>query len=216
MANLKTPNPEQGSRFNRWTILSKTPHKSGNIHFLCRCDCGTEKPVYKSSLISGRSISCGCHMRELIKERHKNSHKKVGTKIYWVWADMVGRCTNPKHKWFRNYGGRGITVDQSWRYFPNFYRDMGEPLEGYSLDRKNNDLGYNKSNCRWATKEEQANNKRSTVKHKVGEDTLTLREISNKYGISMGVLRRQVYVKKRPVNDLVLEIYHNRNSSEKT
>ena len=73
---------------------------------------------------------------------------------------MIQRCTDPNHKYYSNYGGRGITIDPRWLTFENFYEDMGERPQGTSLDRENNDLGYFKDNCRWATRTEQANNRR--------------------------------------------------------
>lgn len=204
MRTVKIPDPKPGDRYNRWTVVGPAPSRHGNRYFQCVCLCGVERAVYKSNLISKLSISCGCHVRELSAARKEKGHGKVGTKIYWVWADMVGRCTNPNHKSFDGYGGRGITVDPMWRSFRVFYEDMGEPPEGLSLDRVDNEKGYSKENCRWATAEQQANNKRSSVKHRVGEDLLTLREISDKFSIPLGAVRYHVYVKKLPVSNLVI------------
>jgi hypothetical protein len=83
------------------------------------------------------------------------------TKVYKVWTSMRNRCSNPRHKAYKSYGGRGITVCESWDSFEKFLEDMGTPNAGESLDRVNNELGYSKSNCRWATKVQQGNNRRS-------------------------------------------------------
>lgn len=73
---------------------------------------------------------------------------------------MIYRCTNPKDPRFHNYGGRGITVCPEWSDFWTFVEDMGNRPDGHTLDRKDNDLGYFKENCRWATAKEQACNRR--------------------------------------------------------
>ena len=82
-----------------------------------------------------------------------------GTKIYDCWVSMKQRCLNPKATGYKNWGGRGITVCDEWLGFENFYEDMGDKPVGLSIDRKDNNKGYCKSNCRWATPTEQANNK---------------------------------------------------------
>lgn len=76
---------------------------------------------------------------------------------------MLARCYNPNNHAYSDYGGRGIVVDESWHTFENFYTDMGVAPEGLSLDRINNNKGYSKENCRWATPKEQGNNKRFNV-----------------------------------------------------
>jgi hypothetical protein len=98
--------------------------------------------------------------REILEARN-NKHGMSRSKIYQIWADMVGRCTRQTHKRWVDYGGRGVTVSPDWLDFEAFYADMGSRPDGYSLDRIDNNLGYSKSNCRWATAHEQATNKRN-------------------------------------------------------
>lgn len=81
-------------------------------------------------------------------------------KCYRAWAAAKGRCRNSNAERYADYGGRGITFDPAWDDFETFYKDMGEPKECESLDRIDNDKGYSKDNCRWATAEEQCENRR--------------------------------------------------------
>lgn len=91
----------------------------------------------------------------------------MDTPEYGAWRNMIQRCTNPKKMHWPYYGARGITVCAEWMDpkagFDRFVRDMGlRPSKAHSLDRRNNDLGYSKSNCRWADRFEQQNNRRKT------------------------------------------------------
>lgn len=89
------------------------------------------------------------------------THGLSGTRTHSVWMNMKARCNNPKHPQYKDYGGRGITYDLRWESYLNFLADMGEKPEGKSLDRfPDNDDNYCKSNCRWATREEQQRNTR--------------------------------------------------------
>lgn len=144
-----------GTQFGRLTVLAD--RQRGDTAVLCRCECGAEVSVKVVNLGRSRN-SCGCLKRGAGNGRY--SHGMAGTKIYNIWADMVGRCTRPTHMRYADYGGRGITVCERWLDFANFYADMGDRPPGRSLDRRDNDQGYSPENCRWATLSDQARNKR--------------------------------------------------------
>lgn len=145
-----------GARFGRLMVLRRAgSNKRFNALWLCRCDCGEQAVVTSHRLISGKTLSCGC----LQKER-TTTHGLSRTRTYRIWIKMRDRCENPRSDNYPDYGGRGITVCERWREFPNFLADMGHAPDGQSLDRIDNDRGYEPTNCRWATKTVQLNNTR--------------------------------------------------------
>lgn len=96
---------------------------------------------------------------------HGATANHLTTKEYRVWAGMKRRCSDPKHKSYKNYALRGIGVCKEWQNsFPTFLKDMGlSPSIKHSIERVDNNLGYCKSNCIWATNKEQGRNKRNNV-----------------------------------------------------
>jgi hypothetical protein len=155
-----------GKVFSRLTVVEFAGRDhAGKIMWFCSCECGGERTTRADSLRSGGAKSCGCLNKEVIAQiGHANrTHGKFGQKIYTTWNSMIIRCTNPKMESYKYYGALGVTVCEAWFKFENFYADMGDVPPGKTLDRKDPYGNYEPGNCRWATRLEQAHNKRKKV-----------------------------------------------------
>jgi hypothetical protein len=118
---------------------------------------------------------------------------------YWVWADMKGRCSNPNHQAYPNYGGRGIYVCERWMTFANFAEDMLPRPEGAMLDRVNNDGPYSPDNCRWATRAEQNSNRRNCIYVRHGGETVTLKEYCRRESLNYRPIVKRIQDRGWPI-----------------
>jgi hypothetical protein len=115
-------------------------------------------------------------------------------KIRNIWYSMIHRTTNPSNTNYFRYGGRGITVCDEWHSFETFYEDMKDSyLVGLSIDRIDNEKGYSKENCRWATKKEQANNRRSSALYTIDGCTKTLAQWCMESNSKPSTIRQRIY-----------------------
>jgi hypothetical protein len=198
-----------GQQFNRLTAIEPAGYRrfpSGGRTPLWRfrCECGKQIIAQAHSVKNGYSRSCGCLKQEAAAMTGR-SHRKHGlcrTRLYRILYSMAGRCEDPKHPSYDNYGARGITVCEEWRRDPRCFQEWAIANgyeEGLSIDRINNDLGYFPENCRWATSWEQAQNRRTTVYN--GHDDA--KEIVKSL-LASGLIKRNV--PDRKVHELAQEI----------
>ncbi|MBY2986433.1 hypothetical protein [Rhizobium leguminosarum] len=183
-----------GKQFGRLKAIepsSRIQNGRRRTYWKCECSCGETVFPVRDSLIRGDVISCGCFQKEVARER-RTSHGKSSSSEYKSWAGMLDRCRNPENKAYRNYGGRGITVCARWaNSFQTFLEDMGtKPGPEYSIDREENDGNYEPGNCRWATDETQARNRRGLIST---AETTTLKEAALAAGIIYGTAHSRVY-----------------------
>ena len=194
-----------GQRFGRLLVITRTSKKGHDYNWLCLCDCGNQKAVTGGNL--RRTQSCGCfHLEHPSNFRHGHARKGRTTKIRNIWNTMKQRCHNKDDSNYGKYGNRGITVCAGWRNsFESFLQDMGEPPEGLTIDRKDNDKGYwcghcvecvenrQEANCRWAYYTTQANNKRNNRCYTINNETLTLTQWARRRKLPPPRVRNRIY-----------------------
>jgi hypothetical protein len=155
-----------GKRFGRWLVLERTPNvRPGTSRWKCLCECGKIKDhVLFTSLVRGSSMSCGCLRSDMLMKPDNECHSQRNP-TWRVWQSMRTRCRNANHPSYKGYGARGIGCCDEWfNSYDAFFADMGTKPEDGSLDRIDNEKGYCKENCRWATKTQQAGNTRRNIK----------------------------------------------------
>jgi hypothetical protein len=197
-----------GERYGRLVVLGRADNHeepSGAIRarWKCLCDCGGFITTTGKNLSSGTTQSCGCRVKE-----KPIKHGMSRTLTYRTWAAMIHRCTNPNHQHWDAYGGRGITVSPAWHSFEAFYADMGVRPDGFTLERIDNAKGYEPGNVRWASRLEQANNRRTNVIVTFKGQARTIAEWGRTTGLGKAAIKRRLD-KGWPVERALSEPLHN-------
>jgi hypothetical protein len=168
-----------GQRFGRLTVISEelNRNKYGQVVWLCQCDCGNQTTCSTNLLNRGTKQSCGCLALE-----SKTKHGMSKTREYSIWHNMINRCNDQNNL---DYGGRGITVCESWKGesgFENFIKDMDfPPTDEHSIDRINTNGNYEKSNCKWSLQKEQVRNRRTNKLTEELVDEIKFKYATGKY-----------------------------------
>lgn len=194
-----------GKTFGRLTVISIVPKEERKdkkrMYYVCKCSCGTQKIVRRDGLTSGAILSCGCLQKEKATEAN-TKHGFYKERLYKVWDGMKQRCSNPNHKEYSKYGGKGISVCPEWKNdylaFREFMLSRGydpkAPFGECTIDRIDNNGNYCPENCQIITIQEQQHNRETSSFYYLDGKRYTLTQISEKTGIKrvtlQGRLRR--------------------------
>lgn len=156
------------------------------------CECGKTVIAFVDHVKGGQTTSCGCYHRERSSEAATRHGHTCGGKItpeFRAWKHLIERCTDPKNKQFKDYGGRGITVCGEWKEsFAKFLADVGRKPIGATIDRIDNSKGYQPGNCRWVTSSRNNRNKRNNRLVTLDGKTMCCADWADEFGISQGTL----------------------------
>ena len=184
-----------GKRFGRLLVIAQGESLNGHTRWLCKCDCGRERLVHGSSLKSGNTTSCGCYKTENAKRLYSGVRQN-DKRLYAVWNGIKQRCLNKNNRSYKNYGGRGISIDDGWaKNYGAFYEWAMRSgyHDGMEIDRIDNDGDYCESNCRFVSKELQANNKRNVKLYEINGVSKSLAQWCREYDQDYYLVRQRVY-----------------------
>jgi len=199
---MPTPLKIAGLKYGRLTAIKDVGRGIHGRIWLCWCDCGGEARVPASRLVAGHTRSCGCLGIEASKKAKRWTHGQTRNDVkaqayeYNIWQSMKQRCLNPKNKGFARYGGRGITIDPAWlgaNGFQTFLAQMGKrPSAKHSLERRDRDGNYTKTNCKWALPIEQQNNRKGNRFITHDGRTMSASDWAREVGINAGSIRNRL------------------------
>lgn len=183
-----------GQSFNMLTAVEFMHASGGHAHWRFRCRCGTEKAIRAAHVKSGQIKSCGCSASDLMSAAKVTHGHWIGDQAspeWSAWSLARNRCRNPDANAYAEYGGRGIMMCSRWADgeagksgFECFLADMGlRPSPHHTLDRRENDKGYEPGNCRWVTMKEQGRNRRNNRLITYRGETMCVSEAAERYGI---------------------------------
>lgn len=184
-----------GQKFNSLLVIEHAGRNHIGKHiYLCKCDCGKSVILRGEDVKSGNTKSCGCLRSKMVADKNFK-HGYAHTPMYNVWSSIKARCLNHNDKQYSDYGGRGITICESWMQYENFHDDMINTYKhGLSIERVDNNKGYGKENCIWADRITQANNKRRNRFMEYDGEKMTVSQMAKKYNIHPSVLQSRLRV----------------------
>lgn len=186
--------PLEGQEFGELRVIEKVgSYKDGSIVYKCQCSCGNIKNIKSYLLNNGKKTHCGCK-----NKIGRTTHELSRSRFYGIWRGVKDRCDNSKSTSYKNYGAKGVKYQESWAVFENFKSDMYESYlkhcdqhteKDTSIDRIENNKGYYKDNCRWATRREQDRNVTRNVIIDYKGEKFILKDLADKYFIKFDTLR---------------------------
>lgn len=176
-----------GQKFGRLQVIEiagrkSTPNGCVRLMWRCTCDCGVDVVVQAAALTKGTTKSCGCLQREATGDRAR-THGMSNTPTYESWRGMTERCSNPNNSHYKDYGGRGITVDRAMTTFDGFLSVMGIRPNGHTLERKLINENYSPSNCIWLPSAEQQHNTSRSWRIEIRGETKSLKQWCDRLSI---------------------------------
>lgn len=201
-----------GKTFGRLTVIKRAPDKGGRGQTYWTCECGCHEhtiiDVRSSHLRNGLIQSCGCLRKEKTINRTE-THGMTRTRLYRIWSNMKSRCYNENVPCFTRYGAEGKFVCSEWADSFESFRDWSL-THGYrddlTIERIDGNKGYTPDNCKWATLEEQANNKRNNHIVEVDGNKMTLAQFARKYGLKYKRVEKQINKDGYTADEILLQV----------
>ena len=186
-----------GRRFGKLSVIKEAANynvKRG-IAWECLCDCGNSSISLSYTLLNGNAKSCGCLRKETMRKISTKHGLSNTSPVFSIYGKIKERCYNKNCKAYKNYGGRGITMCYEWlsnfKYFHDWAIDNGYK-QGLTIDRIDNEKGYEPANCRWVTNKTQQRNRRNNRRYYFKGSKKPLSEICEILGLDYHTVHQRI------------------------